>query len=216
MKTYICTFKYFLAVELVWYSWLGNKKAVWSGPLPSRLSLLPPIGPRQSLFPFTKYVHSFLTSPYVEYSPTDKNMTRAISLSCHKIFQLPSQYVFAHVYTALELFKKTILCSRHIFALSLLCFANWSTTRLHFCKEKKWIVFNFSPFTNSPTPSFLIHFQLFILSTFRGLFLKLFAFAKLTSVAGAAIGGNQFNLFGKFSNKFEHSPTRSSSGSQLD
>ena len=117
LKHFYTPWNIFLAVELVWYSWLGNKKAVWSGPLPSRLSLLPPIGPRQSLFPFTKYVHSFLTSPYVEYSPTDKNMTRAISLSCHKIFQLPSQYVFAHVYIALDLLKKTILCSRHIFAV---------------------------------------------------------------------------------------------------
>ena len=110
----------FCTFERLVLGWLGNKKPVWPPPLPSRLSLLPPIGPRQSLFPFTKYVHSFLTSPYVffylfEYSPTDKNMPRAISLSCHKIFQLPSQYAL-RVYTALNIFKKTILCLRHIFA----------------------------------------------------------------------------------------------------
>ena len=37
---------------------LGIKRPVWP-PLPSRLSLLPPIGPDQSLLPFTKHLHIF-------------------------------------------------------------------------------------------------------------------------------------------------------------
>ena len=96
----------------------------------------------------------------------------------------------------------TILCPRHIFAY--FCTVPKKSIRFKLGTICCLVVFIFSPFISSRLPALRIQYiaELFILSSFRGLFLKLFAFAKLTSVAGAAIGGNQFNLFGKFSNKF--------------